>query len=184
MFSIGLTSRQKRRKLQTHLAATAGLYDDDLYVESNSNYLGNVLQNANVVPESDFSDHLNNDVHSAEPEKNSEIYYSDLDPLSESEDKLDVEDKLEVPDIFSDCEFQDDSEVFFYCEEEPSLDCDYYFSKRLASWAVQCKIPQCHVDKLLTLLKSSYGSDITSLPSRYMSDIIENHSALKTIGKG
>nr|CAH0111067.1 unnamed protein product [Daphnia galeata] len=113
MTSIGLTRRQKRRKLQTHLAATAGLYDDDLYAESNSNYLGNVLQNANVVPESDFSDHLNNDVYSAEPEQNSEIYDSDLDPLSESDDELYVEDKLEVPDIFYDCEFQDDSENFF-----------------------------------------------------------------------
>ena len=69
MTSIGLFRRQKRRKLQTHLAATAGLFDDDLYVESNSNYLGNVLQNANVVPESDFSDHLNNDVHSVNQKK-------------------------------------------------------------------------------------------------------------------
>ncbi len=100
MTSIDQTRRQKRKKLQTHLAATAGLYDDDLYVESNSNYLGNVLQNANVVPESDFSDHLNNDVHSAEPEQNSETYDSDLDPLNESDDELYVEDKLEVPNIF------------------------------------------------------------------------------------
>ena len=112
MTSIDQTRRQKRRKLQTHLAATAGLYDDDLYVESNSNYLGNVLQNANVVPESDFSDHLNIDVHSGEPEQNSETYDSDLDPLSESDDELYVEDKLEVPTIFFYCEFQDDSEVF------------------------------------------------------------------------
>ena len=74
--------------------------------------------------------------------ENREIYDSDLDPLSEGDDALYVEDKLEVPDIFHDCEFQDDSEVYFYCEEEPSLDCGYNFSKRLASWAVQCKIPQ------------------------------------------
>ena len=101
------------------------------------------------------SDHLNIDVHSGEPKQNSEIYNSDLDPLSESDDELHVEDKLEVPGKFCDFEFQDDSEFFFYCEEEPSLDCDYDFSKRLASWAVQCKIPQCYFDKLLTIFKSS-----------------------------
>jgi hypothetical protein len=48
-----------------------------------------------------------------QPEQNSEFYDCDLDPLSESDDELYVEDKLEVPDIFYDCEFQDDSEVFF-----------------------------------------------------------------------
>jgi len=38
------------------------------------------------------------------------------------------------------------------------------FLESLASWAVQCQIPQSHVDKLLVLLKSFPDFDTSNLP--------------------
>lgn len=59
--------------------------------------------------------------------------------------------------------------IFFgIVKKEQTFDSEFKFNKQLASWAVQCKIPQCHVDNLLTLLKSSNDFDHTHLPNKFL----------------
>ncbi|KAK4027663.1 hypothetical protein OUZ56_016710 [Daphnia magna] len=123
MTAIGLTRRKKRRKLQNHLASTKGLYDNDVFVENNSISLVNAWENGDVVPESDFSDHSNIDVNSGKSERESGINGSDFDPLSESDGEYYVEENVEVTDIFYDCKFQDDSDVFLNCAGNVVVPC-------------------------------------------------------------
>ena len=73
------------------------------------------------------------------------------EPQSEIDDMIDNV----VADVNNDFEFDDGT------ADNDST--DQQFNKQLASWVVECQIPQCHVDKLLKHLKSNSDFDATRL---------------------
>jgi hypothetical protein len=176
--AASVSSRQKRRRIQQILVNGSACYQEDAEQYSSANQSVTGASESN----SDQSDILHNnslqDYCIAEV-VDSDMNHSDTEPDSDSDDEIYVDCEEETETC---CEVEED-DTFFDCEEHNINTCE--FRESLASWAVQCQIPQSHVDKLLVLLKSFSDFDTSNLPKscRTLLKTIRR-TATKVVGPG
>lgn len=176
--AASVSSRQKRRRIQQILVNGSAFYQEDAEQYSSANQSVTGASESN----SDQSDILHNnslqDYCIAEV-VDSDMNHSDTEPDSDSDDEIyvDCEEETET------CYEVEEDDTFFDCEEHNINTCE--FRESLASWAVQCQIPQSHVDKLLVLLKSFSDFDTSNLPKscRTLLKTIRR-TATKVVGPG
>ena len=150
-YSGSVCKRHKRRQIQSSCAAAADLYDDvsiDDQCNSPEAVFNSDLPAAEVCSNIDTND----SVDSSESITN--FNESDCDPLSDDDSEAQ----------YDDCDLNDANDIIFNDEEQCDNN-DDQFGKQLAAWMVECKIPQCHGDKLLALLKSAPNLNTTRLPN-------------------
>lgn len=174
--AASVSSRQKRRRIQKKLVNDSVFYEEyssaseSLKVASESNSESNSDQ-SDILPNNAFQgDFISEVVH---------MNHSDTEPDSGSDEEtyVDCEEEIQT------CYEVEEDDTFFDCEENNANKCE--FRESLASWAVQCQIPQSHVDKLLVILKSFSNFDTSNLPKscRTLLKTIRRIS-LKVIGPG
>ena len=170
--------RHKRRRIQKKLVNDSAFYEDDAekYSSATESVIGASESNtgqSNILPHNSFKNDSIAEVF------DSDMNHSDTEPDSDSDEEtyVDCEETTET------CYEVEDDDSFFDCEEHNTNICE--FRESLASWAVQCQIPQSHVDKLLVLLKSFSDFDTSKLPKscRTLLKTIRR-TPIKVIGSG
>ena len=170
--------RHKRRRIQKKLVNDSAFYEDDAekYSSATASVIGASESNtgqSNILPHNSFKNDSIAEVF------DSDMNHSDTEPDSDSDEEtyVDCEETTET------CYEVEDDDSFFDCEEHNTNICE--FRESLASWAVQCQIPQSHVDKLLVLLKSFSDFDTSKLPKscRTLLKTIRR-TPIKVIGSG
>ncbi|KZS08324.1 Uncharacterized protein APZ42_027722 [Daphnia magna] len=152
------STRHKRRRIQKKLVTDSAFYEEDTekYSSATASVTGASESNSGKnysFPNNQFQDDFIAEVI------DSDMNHSDAEPDSGSDEEIYYVDCEKETETFYEVEAD---EIFFDCKEYNLNKCE--LRESLASWAVQCQIPQCHVDQLLVLLKSFSDFDTSNLP--------------------
>ncbi|KAK4013945.1 hypothetical protein OUZ56_026493 [Daphnia magna] len=156
--AASVSSRHKRRRIQKKLVTDSAFYEEDTekYSSATASVTGASESNSGKnysFPNNQFQDDFIAEVI------DSDMNHSDAEPDSGSDEEIYYVDCEKETETFYEVEAD---EIFFDCKEYNINKCE--LRESLASWAVQCQIPQCHVDQLLVLLKSFSDFDTSNLP--------------------